>query len=324
MSQKPYEAILKNLNSESDIENLANETKECFFLDYKQTEKDDYTQSRSIKGNDLDNIAKSISGFGNALGGILIFGVDNNKKLKPFVGHETFETLVQESVSRSTNPHHERVETKSISSKNEKGYVIIIIHQSHNRPLQVITNSNTHRYFYRTGESHVDIPHDVLVGMMGKRIPVSISCQFQITQTSDTAQNAFEFNFLLRNNSSVIARDVWFNMDVGVPNVSVKQGASFNLFAGHKMSNSMSVITIKDYRLPPQGYVSPIGLSIPRTRLKDEQEYQIYFTYGCDGSKMNEFDSIFTGREFNALLDKNVRGLIELLKQKSKGFVERI
>ena len=323
MNSNPYELILKKLNSENDLENLTKDTEECFYLDYKQAEKDDYTQSRSIKGSDLNNIAKSISGFGNALGGILIFGVDKNKNLKPFEGHKTFESLVQESVSRSTNPHHEKIETKSIPSNNGKGYVIIIIHQSNYRPLQVITNSYTHRYFYRTGESHVDIPHDVLVGMMGKKIPVNLSCQFQIKQKGHDIQNTFEFDFILRNNSSVVAHNVWLNMDVGIPNVNVGQGASFNLFAGHKMGNTMSVITIKDYRLPPQGYISPAGLSIPKNYLDEERDYHLYLTYGCEGSKMSEFNSVFKGKEFNALIDKNVRDVIELLKQQSRGFIER-
>ena len=82
MDTKPYTLIIEKLNNENDLINLVKETEECFYLDYKQGEKDDYSQSRSIKGPDLDNIAKSISGFGNALGGILIFGVDKHKNLK--------------------------------------------------------------------------------------------------------------------------------------------------------------------------------------------------------------------------------------------------
>jgi len=274
----------------------------------------------------LNNISKSISGFGNALGGILVFGVDNNKKLKPFKGYKIFESLVQESVSRSTNPHHERIETLSIqSNETEKGYVIIIIHQSYNRPLQVITNgAYNHRYFYRSGESHVDIPHDVLVGMLGKKIPVNLSCQFQIQQKNSINQNNFEFSFVLRNNSSAIARDIWFNLDIGIPNVAVNQSASTNLFTGHKMGNSMSLIAIKDYRLPPQGYVSPATVSIPKNILNQEQKYHLYCTYGCDGSKIYEFNSQFKGKNFNQILNSGVKKIIEFLKINSMGFIERV
>ena len=325
MNYQPYEIIVKNLNNEDSIRELAKETEECFYLDYKQTEKDDYSQSRSIKGNDLSNIAKSISGFGNALGGILIFGVDNSKNLKPFKGYKIFETLVQESVSRSTNPQHEKIETLSVQScENGKGYVIIIIRQSFNRPLQVIINgAYNHRYFYRSGESHRDIPHDVLVGMLGKKIPVKLSCQFQITDNKNINNN-FEFSFVLRNNSSVIARDVWFNLDVGIPGVAVNQSASTNLFTGHKMENSMSMISIKDYRLPPQGYMSPVAISIPKNKLKEEQEYHLYFTYGCDGSKVYEFDSKFKGKNFNQMLNNDVEKIIEFFKSSSQGFIDRV
>jgi len=327
MDTKPYTLIIEKLNNENDLINLVKETEECFYLDYKQGEKDDYSQSRSIKGPDLDNIAKSISGFGNALGGILIFGVDKHKNLKPFKGYKIFESLVQESVSRSTNPHHEKIETLSIQStkEQEKGYVVIIIHQSHNRPLQVITNSNTHRYFYRTGESHIDIPHDVLAGMFGKKIPVILSIQYQVKLNEDTStNNKFEFAFIIRNNSSVIAKDVWFNMDLGIPNTAVVQGNSFNLFMGHKMADSISVITVKDYRLPPQGYISPISLSILKNNLKDNQDYHLYFTFGCEGSKINEFESTFKGCEFNKLLNSDAKELLNFLKEHSTGIIEKI
>lgn len=320
MDYQPYETIIKTLRSENDMGNLARETEECFYLDYKQTEKDDYTQARSIKGPDLDNIAKAISGFGNALGGILVFGVDKNKNLKPFKGYKIFESLVQESVSRSTNPHHEKVEALSIkASDDEKGYVIVIIHQSHNRPLQVVTNSNNHRYFYRSGESHIDIPHDVLVGMLGKKIPVKLS--YQIRHDDNNVSNAFKFDFIIRNNSSVIARDVWFNLGLGMPNVSVFKSVSSNLFTGHRLADSMSIISVKNFRLPPQGYVSPARISIPKNNLEDNEDYYFYFTYGCEGSKIYEFNSKFKGKEFNEVLHKSINEMIEFLKSHSQGHI---
>ena len=97
MDSKPYKKILDTLKDENDLSRLTKEVEECFYLDYKQGEKDDYAQSRSIKGSDLDNIAKSISGFGNALGGMLIFGVDKNKNLKPFRGYKIFKLFLQKT-----------------------------------------------------------------------------------------------------------------------------------------------------------------------------------------------------------------------------------
>ena len=84
------------------------------------------------------------------------------------------------------------------------------------------------------------------------------------------------------------------------------------------------MIAIRNYRLPPQGYVSPAGLSITKKFLDQNRDYNLYFTFGCEGSKMWEFDSIFSGGEFNAQLNKGVRDVITLLKKKSKGIIERI
>ena len=242
--------------------------------------------------------------------------------------YKNFEILVNEFVSRSTNPKHENVKTFSFNSAadNNKGYVIVEIAQSQNRPLQVISNDFNHRYFYRSGESHNDIPHDVLVGMLGYKIPPQLVFQFLINEEKITVEeNKFEFEVILRNVSSVIAKDIWFNIDIGIPGVNVLKTNFYDQFEGAKVDNSCCLITKNSYRMAPQGMLSVLETQIPKNKLEEDREYHFYFTFGCDGSKINEFNAKFKGKDFNEVIVSSLKDFINFLKNKSPNhIIERL
>jgi hypothetical protein len=193
------------------------------------------------------------------------------------------------------------------------------IAQSQNRPLQVISNDFNHRYFYRSGESHVDIPHDVLVGMLGYKIPPKLT--YQILPGEDIKSDPFDFEIILRNIGSVIVKDVWFNMDIGIPNVSIHGTSFFDKFEGTKLSNSCCLITKNGYKMAPQGMISIVGIKIPKNKLEEDKDYNFYFTFGCDGSKINEFNSKFKGSEFNVFLTSSLNDFIGFLKDNSPNHI---
>lgn len=320
-----YEHILNKLKAEKEngLKVITQEQVECYFVDYKEVV-GDFSQKTSLNTY-WGTLAKAISGFGNSLGGVLIFGVkDGDKSLAPFIGYNNFEVLVSEFISRSTNPKHESVRTHSFPSGDAtRGYVVVEVPQSLNRPLQVISNDFNHRYFYRSGESHNDIPHDVLVGMLGYKLPPRLVCQFYVSEVD--VSDKFVFEIILRNPGSTIARDIWFNADIGMPNVTVSQTNFSNQFEGAKVNNSCNLITKDTYKMAPQGQLSVLRFEIPKTAIKEEGEYHFYFTYGCEGSKINEFNSTFSGKDFNKISSGTTKDLIEFLKSKSPdNVVERL
>lgn len=318
-----YQAISTTLKEkgEAGLLDMLKDEVECYYLDYKEVI-DDFSESKTLR-NYWDVLAKAISGFGNALGGVLIFGIkDKDKSLKPFLGYKNFEKLTNEFVSRSTNPRHERINSFSFPSKedNDKGYVIIEIPQSQNRPLQVISNGNKHRYFYRSGESHEDMPHDVLVGMLGYKIPPILCYQWQYNSYKENVAY-FEFDLILRNKGSVIAKDVWLNNSLNIPNTNVLHTNFKDQFEGAILDNSCSLITKNTYRLPPEGMISMLKIQMPKKELINSFEYYFYFSFGCDGSKINTFNAKFTGSEFNELKISKTEELILFLKNKSPNHI---
>lgn len=325
MPTNAYQHILDKLKTdkEAGLQSVINEQVECFFIDYKEVV-EDFTGKTTLNKY-WGTLAKAISGFGNALGGLLVFGVkDSDKSLAPFGGYKNFEVLVNEFVSRSTNPKHEGIKTFTVeSSETSKGYVVVEIPQSINRPLQVISNDFNHQYFYRSGESHNHMPHDVLVGMLGYKIPPRMVVQWYTSETEEI--DKFIFEIVLRNGSSVIARNVWLNIDIGIPNVTVLQTNFSNQFEGAQVNNACNLVTKDSYKMAPQGQISMMKLEIKKQSIKEDRDFHFYFTFGCEGSKINEFNATFKGAEYNEAIKGTVSDFIEFLKSKSPDhIVERI
>lgn len=305
---KYYEKVLENLIEEKDIKSLIeNEPEEPFFLDYKQTQKSDYSKENVIKGSDLKNITKAISGFGNSEGGMLIFGIaeneHNQKILKPFKGYEKFSELVHEVVSRTTNPTHNGIYTKKIKSDDGLGYVIINIPQSGNRPLQAILDQKTasYRYLYRSGDSFVDMPHDVIIGLLGKEKPIELTYVFTYDQNQST-QNKVVVDIMIINKSASIAKNIWFTFNRGnFGNIELSTerltGYSFrgNTFGGYHID----MIADDTFKVPPGGISPSFSFFIinDNNNINPAKNYSISFSLGCDGSKIYEFKSEFKGSD---------------------------
>jgi len=325
-----YKKVLKDIKSEKNLADLILEyPEESFFLEYKRCQLEDYSQAKSIKGNDdLKNITRAICGFGNSEGGILVFGVsekDNKKELEPFLGYENFSELIHETVSRTTNPTHSQILTHKIESNQQgMGYVIIEIPQANNRPLQTIERSGSYRYLYRSGESFHDMPHDVIMGLLGVNKPIRLVNFFEYDNGS-SSEKKVSFNLRLINQSSVIAKNIWFTFNRGnYGNIELDKGilSNYSEFKGYTMWNNYYYTISEDAFMVPPGGVSP-GPSIifvdDESNFDKDKDYEFSFSWGCVGSVVNEFEAKFKGSELiehiknNGFNDK----LMEFFKEKN-------
>ena len=207
--KEPYDSIKANImnSGESYIKTLIENEKESFYVDFKEVV-DDYTSKRGFSVSDYKNLAKAVSGFGNSAGGLLIFGIAEDKliktfQLKPFSGISEFSKLVNENVSRVTTPPNNYVNSFTVESSSKNfGYVVVEIPKSNFAPLQTIINDLKHQYYMRSGESHVSIPHDVLSGMFGKRPNPILGYSFMNFNYSDNDNICF--TIAIRNSGNVI------------------------------------------------------------------------------------------------------------------------
>jgi hypothetical protein len=167
---------------------IARKESEKFFIDFKLTEKNDYTGQRTLFDSDKKNLAKAISGFGNSEGGLIIWGIDASghtndyaKSIKPIKSIDNFKSLLESFVSLLTLPVHKTVESFVIKKSNtdREGIVITIIPKGNDRPYQ---NIGDYKYYMRAGDSFVPVPHGVLQGMFGQTPQPNVFWMFNISK----------------------------------------------------------------------------------------------------------------------------------------------
>lgn len=129
---------------------------ESYNLEYKQP-------TRNVK-KDCNSIAKQISGFLNSNGGIIIYGVVENK-----VNHHSYPTdykyiniakeHLENLLKSRIDPWHEQIKIKRISNKNDfvEGIYVIEIPKSNNPPHMGNSIYYKRLNFQTLPMSHVDV-----------------------------------------------------------------------------------------------------------------------------------------------------------------------
>jgi hypothetical protein len=134
---------------------------ETFQLEFKR--KDEPLHAR-LSDNDKRSIANEVSGFANAEGGLLIFGVGTGQERRQDVANELlpisqlrdFETEVRASIAQHISPPLNGVETLAVPSADDPkaGYLLIAVPASDNAPHMSMAPKEQ-RYYRRAGESTV-------------------------------------------------------------------------------------------------------------------------------------------------------------------------
>lgn len=152
---------------------IADREPESLFLDFKRSE--DEGRGTTLAKSDNKNLSKSISGFANSSGGVVVWGVDcrrdasGNEAARPHcvVDAKGFETKLQSAVSRTTMPAFSGVEFHAFvqNEDNPAGFVAMYVPQSFIGPIRGLVGE---QYYIRAGSDFVPAPHDVLAGMFGR------------------------------------------------------------------------------------------------------------------------------------------------------------
>lgn len=152
---------------------IADREAESLFLDFKRSA-DDGTGPRLLS-DDSKNLSKSVSGFGNSSGGVVIWGVDCRRDASgnevpskvPLTDAHGYRTKLESALSRATIPPPAGVHMLVLQDDPSQpaGYVVMRVPQSHQGPLRSV---DTKHYHMRAGSAFEIVPHDVLAGMFGR------------------------------------------------------------------------------------------------------------------------------------------------------------
>ena len=219
--------IYQNCRTVKDILTLIEEKEnEDLFLDFKEV-------PDLSKGNDnlRKILAKSLSGFANSSGGVLIFGIGEGPKHKslvrvPINDVKDFERRVIEHISRVTSYRVPNVVTKTILEDETSGYLLVLIPKSDLVPHQSVLDK---KYYRRTGESFVPMEHYEIENMFGRSPkPVLVPDITVIPSIGGPNSDNFTFVFGLRNIGRLAATFPFLSIEFKNPAYSISKGIDGN------------------------------------------------------------------------------------------------
>lgn len=293
------------------IESLGVEALKALYQDQKNEELFlDYKRIATVPGNrglhpdDRANLKKALSGFANADGGVLIWGLGTSKvngpdRLAlpvPYSDAAGFAGLVDDAISGCTFPPVPGVRSIPVrESSGPEGFVATLIPASPHVPHQ--TADDQRAYYMRVGSSFGHVPHNVLAGLFGRPPrptiflnlavePINIE-RTRVEGVSVTSSFTLTFSAMCVNNSGVVARDAYVSwVAVSLP------GERCDL----RFSSQLSQWWTTDAISPRMGSclakstnrIAPFSSQIPVTfklmiRTPIESDLVFDLTTGCEG-----------------------------------------
>jgi len=289
-------------HGESAIDELmADFQSENLWLDFKRSADDG--AGAKLATLDREKLAKAISGFGNSDGGVIVWGVDCAKDPKsgadlptgkrPIIKPERFVSWLENATSGCTFPPHGNVQHLAIRrSSGDEGFVITFVPMSLHAPHQCVQPTNDLRYYIRVGSNFSAVPHAVLAGLFGRRPQPKLGLWWRSALARmDGDTLVVEGMVSMRNASSTIARDLYFNLWAFAPgpNCSVAfdqiSDAVWEVF--RNATNFWNLVSRQGVRQPPG---APLSIGLFEVHLKPpfESPYSIDLSYGCEGGEMSQ------------------------------------
>lgn len=243
MMHNVAQTIYRQISTEDDIQRLlADAEAEKLHLDFK--EKRDSPDFKKI-------LAKAVSGFANADGGVIIWGVAESggeRQLAPFTGLASFEQAVNEQVARVVSFPVEGVDTKRVSSSGaDSGYLLVLVPASDLAPHRSNVASSKH-YYRRVGDSFLPMEHYEIADAFGRRRRpyLSVNPGWSKLAGSDGDIHRMEMRFALRNDGR--AMTLHYGFDLKVPRVMVDEGSFFT--SERQLDQSTTLFSYRPGGLP--------------------------------------------------------------------------
>lgn len=222
----PLHRLYASLTTEASLDALIQERREeDLYLEFKQ--KVD-SRNGDLSDGDKRAFSKTLSGFANADGGILIFGIETAKgvegvdravSLKPITDHTRFRGRLLDSILNATQPVVDDVRVESIDVDANSGYVKILIPQSVKPPHRAVLAQ--HLYWRRVSTGHRQMEHYELEDTFGRRLRPALRVFVELRPRPEHDPHE-ELHFFLLNEGRGIARHVGFLCKLG-PESKIQQ-----------------------------------------------------------------------------------------------------
>ena len=288
---------------------------ECFYFDFKNISTQKTNNVLSV--DDRKNLAKAVSGFSNTSGGLIIWGVVDNRNntfsKKPIDFADKFVGLINDSISKLSLPIMVEINSFVIKDNDGEGYVVTEIPKYYFSPVQINPSLKIKdipgKYYIRSGSDFVVANHDVISSLYNRHEQSEMVYQWAVIgQTSyeetDT-QIKCRVILKLRNKGRAVLRDIWINYTASGVNTSLEKTQQISVFTGWNIfGHSMNLITIDGFKLGPQQTLCPFLIEVTIPKKGITRGAYIYCSFGADHVAPNEMN-------FNLTDDKLSKFLLE-------------
>jgi hypothetical protein len=182
----------------------------------------EFKQKADRRNGDLSEperraFSKAVSGFANADGGVLVFGIETTRgvdgvdravSLKPIDGHAKFRAKLMDSILNATHPVADDIRIECIdSTTDESGYVRCLIPPSSKPPHRAILAD--HQYWKRVSTGHRRMEHYELEDVFGRRLRPRLKL-FIEQLPRDCSDQLVDVRLFLLNEGRGVARHAGF------------------------------------------------------------------------------------------------------------------
>lgn len=207
-----FERLLSGKKSETD-KMIAELEAEHGLFDFKC--KSDSDGTTGLNNDDRANFSKALSGFANAAGGLLIWGIDKKNK-KPgkyrlIKKPESFVESLNTAIPELAMPYVEGVQNKLIFKTKDEGLVITYIPESEKTPHMAMTEK---RYYKRIGDSFRMMEHRDVEDMFGRRNRPKLVLNLKAELSAESKPAAtYLLRITIRNEGRAISQHYGFDFE---------------------------------------------------------------------------------------------------------------
>jgi hypothetical protein len=200
------------------------------------------TKSDLSDSADRKSLAIALSGFANASGGLIVWGVDARKKApdQPDVACGTkeiddlalFLSRLNEHTAMGVRPAVDGVMHRAIKTSNNRGFVVSLIPESSAGPHMAMAREG--RYYKRSGSSFLPMEHFEIADMFGRRRRPKLRLSVELRNGGEMAtgdgrtEHYGKLLLLLSNDGRGTAKNLYVDLHLEAPYGMGKWGIDGN------------------------------------------------------------------------------------------------
>jgi hypothetical protein len=270
---KALQSFYESLRSEPELDQLVQDRREeDLYLEFKEKERRDRGE---LGDADKRAFSKAVSGFANADGGVLIFGIETRRSadgidqahaLKPITAPGTFRSRLTDSVLATTQPVVDGVRVDVVPGQSGHGYVKCYIPASDKPPHRAMVAER--EYWRRTSTGFRKMEHYELEDSFGRRLRPVLRLLLELRPRPEADPHE-ELHFFFLNEGRGIARHAGFvcRIDEGIV-AGVRGGALVDLSALNRDQQTVSYYN-PQVVIHANGLLNGLGHAIVQRPSKD-------------------------------------------------------